>query len=111
MSHDDWSVPEDGEDEPVAPRPRASSCDGCSYEPERARRVARQEIIRSWREIGVDFSSYDKRQEHAGLIAWIRERKRMREAGASKLWTTAIGAVVSAVVAGLAAFLSSGFKH
>ena len=60
--------------------------------------------------MGVDFSTFAKRQEHAALYTWARQRKKLREQGSNKIWTALIGAVVSAVLAGVATLLT-GFKH
>lgn len=109
MSRDEWS--DDDEPSPAAPAHRTGSesrrgCVGA----EEARRIARLEVTRGWEAVGVDFATIEKRQEVARLLDWMRERKRAREAGTSKIWTTAVGAVVSALIAGAATFLGGGHR-
>ena len=115
MSDDEWDI----NDDPPPPSQSASSrhrqAQTDEYRSERsddlARRIAKREIVASWREVGVDFASYEKRQEHAALLAWCRERKRLRETSAAKAWTTLMGALISALVAGVAAYLFGGGLH
>ncbi|HEY0203827.1 MAG TPA: hypothetical protein VGC15_06750 [Acetobacteraceae bacterium] len=76
---------------------------------ETVRKLAREQIERSWEEVGVEFSSFKGRQEHAQLLTWIRDRKITREAGTSKVITAAIGAAVSALFAAALTYISG--KH
>lgn len=73
------------------------------------RRVAREQVVRGWEEVGVEFREFGKRQEHVRLLEWIRGRKAIHEAGWGKVGTTAIGAAVSAIIAGLIAYVTG--KH
>ncbi len=74
------------------------------------RRVAREQVVRGWEEVGVNFGEFKERQEHAKLLEWIRSRKANVDAGWSKAMTTAVGAVISAAVAGLIAYLTGGHR-
>ena len=94
------------EDSESHSRRRGGSDEFSPTEIDKVRQLAREQIERAWEEIGVEFGTFKGRQEHAQLLQWIRDRKVMREAGASKVLTATIGAAVSALFAAALTYLS-----
>lgn len=74
------------------------------------RRMAREESVRVMESVGVDAGSFEGRQRNAELLGWMRARKVAAEAGWSKAYTTGVGALVSAAIAGVVAYLSGSHK-
>ena len=113
---DEWAA----EDEAPAPSPGAKRpahgravvpYDGITpAQADAMRRIAKAEVANGWEAVGVNFRSYEGRAEHSRLLNWIRTRMALHEGGMSKAWTTGIGAIVSAAVAGAIAYLTGSHK-
>ena len=106
MPEDHWASGPEDEGCETGPG-RGASRRFTESERRQVERLARNEITAAFREIGIEFDKFDKRQDIQQLFQWLRMRRASHEGTMSKLWAALIGAGASSIVAALAAMLAA----